>query len=52
MNPIYEYTSEIFYIVYAPLTKLLLFDSSLFNEVATHATKFVVSNEWIVEDYD
>ena len=52
MKPIYEYTSEIFYIAYVPLTKRLLFDSSLFNEAATHATKHVLSNEWIVEDYD
>jgi hypothetical protein len=52
MNPIYEYTSEKFYIAYVPLTKRLLFDSSLFKEAATHATKHVLSNEWIVEDYD
>jgi len=38
MNPIYYYTSEIFYIAYVPLTKVLLFDSSLFNEATTHAT--------------
>jgi hypothetical protein len=52
MNAIYEYTSEIFYIAYLPLTKRLLFDSSLFNKPATHATNYVVSNEWIVEDFD
>jgi len=52
MYPIYGYTSEIFYIAYMPLTKHLLFDSSLFNAAATHATNYVVSNEWIVEDYD
>jgi hypothetical protein len=28
MNPIYNYTSEIFYIAYVPVTKGLLFDSS------------------------
>jgi hypothetical protein len=52
MNPIYNCTSEILYIAYVPLTTRLLFDSSLFNEAATHATNYVVSNEWIVEDYD
>jgi hypothetical protein len=52
MDPIYDYTSEIFFIVYVPLTKRLLIDSSLFNAAATHATNYVVSNEWIVEVYD
>jgi hypothetical protein len=52
MKPIYECISEIFYIAYVPLTKRLLFDSSLFTKAANHATNYVVSNEWIVEDCD
>jgi hypothetical protein len=52
MNPICNYKIKIFYIAYVPLTKRLLFDSSLFNEAANHASNYVVSNEWIVDDYD